>query len=166
MTIVALGEEATERGERLADRIVAGSSASYVGNATEDVLVHSLLSLVHEDDTILREPVPPLSTLLPAPPERPYAGLGPGNVAPPGWRRLQLALPPRLFDDLAGAAAGSDMPLETWLADELERLTAWPTRPWRRENGWDDDVPPWLEDESPRHGEWPMSPVVPLDRFA
>ncbi|MGH8939049.1 MAG: hypothetical protein ACRDV2_06830, partial [Actinomycetes bacterium] len=158
---VTLDDTAAERGSRLAERVLARASLKYGwGYDTPDRLVCALLALLHDDDRVLREPVAPLHTLLPAePPARPEPDPMTRRSAGPYDVPLQLFLRPEVYDELGDAADRSGTPLGDWVAGELSRLVAWPALPpeLRYEEVYGDEVAV--------RGEWPASPVLRLDRF-
>jgi hypothetical protein len=158
---VSLNDTAAERGDQLAERVLAGAPRAYRwGLDRPDRLAHSLFALLHLDDGLLREPVAPLHTLLPAePPNRAESEPVLRRSAGPHDVHLRLLLPPEVYGGLSDAAALDGTPVEDWVAAELRRLAAWPAAPYASRH---DDT---YDDELALSGEWQTSPVLRLDRF-
>lgn len=134
---VDVDDDMRQRGKQLAARLTAQlEPGAYDGHRRHDV-AHALLRLLHEDDDVLRQPVPPLQRLFPAPqPETRQLPAGAFDA-----RTLHVKLSPEVYAGLAEAADEVGIPVDTWVADELTRLHAWPRRPWP------DVYAPWLDDE-------------------
>ncbi|MGH8939267.1 MAG: hypothetical protein ACRDV2_07945, partial [Actinomycetes bacterium] len=107
----------------LEERLAPGS---YDGHRRRAV-ASAVLELLHEDDAVLRQPAPPLQRLSPAPPPDTddYGRAGAFDT-----RTLHVELSPQVYAALIEAAGGAGVPVDTWVADELARLHAWPRRPW------------------------------------
>lgn len=115
---VVIDEAAEKRGERLIELLTARSrSRSYGRFERHAAASQGLLALLAEDDELLREPVPPLSSLLPAPPKELRESSW--DVAPPFWATVQIHLPPELYGHLDQVARATGERLEHWLADQL-----------------------------------------------
>jgi hypothetical protein len=116
-----------QRGEQLTARLDERlSRRSYAGSRRHEVAT-ALLRLLHEDDDLLRQPVPPLRRLFPPP--RPDARRF-GPLGSLDTMTLHVALPPQVYADLVEAADDAGVPVNMWVADELARLLAWPRPPW------------------------------------
>jgi hypothetical protein len=144
---VELDGDADKRGDALAELLPrAGTGYSYGYGERSDAVVRDLLTLLHRDPGLLREPVPPLREVIPQP--APPAWRAPLTPAPPpGRRAVEAFVPPWLLMSVEDAAAEAGQPVAVWLGDEIERLVSWPSRP-AGTPGWPDDpLPP-----SPRGG--------------
>lgn len=91
---------------------------------------------------MLRQPVPPLSRLFPAP-KPDTVRHGPAGTFP--TTTLRVPLSPEVYASLAEAADYDGVPVDTWVADELARLFAWSGRACFDRYGGAPE--PWLEDE-------------------
>lgn len=115
---VVIDEAAEKRGERLIELLTAGNrNRSYGHFERHTAASQRLLALLAEHDDLLREPVPPLSSLLPAPPEERRESSW--DVAPPFWATVRIHLPPELYGHLDQVARATGERLEHWLADQL-----------------------------------------------
>jgi hypothetical protein len=131
VSVVVLDEAAKKRGEALAE-LLADSSRQQAHGYSErlETAGPALLALLAGDDDLLREPVPPLSALLPAPrQERARHSVW---EAPPFWPTVPVHLPPELYDRFDDVARDQGVPVGHWLAEQLEKLAHWPyVRPGR-----------------------------------
>lgn len=138
---IDVDDEVRQRGEQLTARLNARLSLRpHAGHPRHDV-AQALLELLHEDDDLLGEPVPPLRRLFPAPPPdtRRYGPTGSVEST-----TLHVTVPPQVYAGLVEAADDVGVPVNIWLADELARLHTWPRRPWLDDTGrftepWGDD---------------------------
>jgi hypothetical protein len=128
LSAVVLDDAAVERGARLAELLGLLRSQGYLGMsdhvARRATASEGLLSLLAKDDDLLRDPVPPLSSLLPAPAEvlRRSAWAAP----PPFWRAVEVRLSPELYERFDDAAGFVGEPVGRWLEAQLEWLADWP----------------------------------------
>lgn len=139
---VEVDDGVRQRGEQLAARLEERlAPGSYDGHRRRAV-ASAVLELLHEDDAVLRQPAPPLQRLSPAPPPDTddYGRAGAFDT-----RTLHVELSPQVYAALIEAAGGAGVPVDTWVADELARLHAWPRRPWPDRYG--GFAEPWLDDE-------------------
>ena len=135
---VSVDGSAKERGERLAARLEASAGPQYRYAYRTSGVGQALLRLLYEDETLLREPIPPLSQLLPEPPVSPWQHAP--IAAPPGHRRLALDLPDWLYGELEDSAASDGEPIGQWVTAELTRLARWPVLNPRRDDYFDPDA--------------------------
>ena len=145
MSSIDVDDDVRQRGDQLTARLDKRlGRRSYAGHRRLDV-AHALLELLHEDDDLLREPVPPLSQLFPAPPPDTRRYRSAGSVES---RTLHVAVSPQVYAGLAQAADDAGVPVDIWLADELARLHAWPRWPVVADGG--RFTEPWGDEE----GDW------------
>jgi hypothetical protein len=97
VSAVVIDDAAEKRGQRLVELLTDGDpKRDYDYYERRDMTGgQRLLGLIAEHDALLREPVPPLSDLLPVPPEevRRNSWLAP----PPYWQSVQVHLPPDIY---------------------------------------------------------------------
>jgi hypothetical protein len=118
---IIIDEAAQRRGERLVERLSAGNrNRSYGYFERHRAAGQGLLALLAEHDDLLREPVPPLSSLLPPPPEELRQNAW--DAAPPFWPTVHIHLSPELYGHLDQVARATGARLEHWLADQLAWL--------------------------------------------
>lgn len=153
---VVVDDDVRHRGERLAARLKERfPPRSFDIHRRHDVAA-ILLRLLVEDDDVLREPVPPLRRLFPAP--EPATHL----PADPFRTTLRVRLSPQVYASLVDAAAEAGVPLDAWVAGELDRLHAWPRRPWLDEDPRLTGAEPWPDEDAPDRRAFS---VVRLDRL-
>lgn len=151
---VEVDDDMRQRGEQLVARLEERCApGSYAGRGRLAV-PEAVLRLLHEDDEVLRRPVPPLRWLFPAD-TSPYRAVGSGEGA-----TVHVVLPPHVYDDLLEVADDAGVPVSTWVADELTRLHTWPHRLRVDQHG--PYAEPWhhFEDDL----DWRTSTVLRLDR--
>ena len=118
---VVIDEPAEKRGERLIELLTEANRHRTYGYFERDVAAGpGLLALLAHDDDLLREPVPPLSSLLPGPPEEPRRD--PWDAPPPFWPTVHIHLPPEVYGRLDEGARATGARLGHWLADQLAWL--------------------------------------------
>jgi hypothetical protein len=143
---VELDGDADKRGDALVELLPrAGTGYSFGYGSRHDDLVRDLLTLLHRDPALLRDPVPPLRELVPQP-APPAWQVPPAPAAPPGRSTVAAFVPPWLLDTVEEAAAEAGLPVAVWLGDEIARLVSWPSRPLGPPAWPDDPFPP------PRNG--------------
>jgi hypothetical protein len=110
-------ERALRAGEDLATRIRKRVRRPQrdSGEWVEKEVWAALLQLLGDDPDVLREPVAPLSELLPEYVHRPAAKLTPSDP-------IIVVLPQDLSDNLVEQAKFIGRPLDEWLTDQLEDL--------------------------------------------
>jgi hypothetical protein len=125
LSAVVIDQAAKDRGERLAGLLTKSHRLRDLSPCERRTAAgQELLTLLAEHDDLLREPAPPLSSLLPAPPEEPRHRSWDGP--PPFWATVQVHLPPELHMHLEDMALSRDKPLGRWLAEQLEWLAECP----------------------------------------
>jgi hypothetical protein len=156
---VDIDDDVRQRGEQLVARLEERSGSTGYDGSRRHHVATAVLRLLHEDDDLLRQPVPPLRRLFPppAPEARRYGPLGSFDTM-----TLRVSLPPQVYAELADAADEAGVPVDIWVAEELARLHAWPRPPWlddsdRFTQGWggDRDEPDWWA----RTGVRPIRPM-------
>jgi hypothetical protein len=126
VSAVVLDAAAEQRGEQLAALLKQGSRFGSGGyGRRHEAAGPGLLTLLTEDDDLLREPVPPLSLLLPAPPQEAWQNSW--DTAPPFWATVQVHLAPELYGHFEVVARSMGKPLGHWLAEQLEWFAECPT---------------------------------------
>ena len=136
VSVVELDDERRRRGDVLAHRLTTMSSGRVSWRRREDEVARPLLALVHGDDDLLREPLPPLSEICLATAPAPW-DLRP--TMPPAHVSMRTFVPDWVGRSLEDAAALVGLPVEIWLGRELARLASWPER-WSAPPVADDDV--------------------------
>lgn len=119
---VVIDDAAEKRGARLVELLTDGDpKRNYDYRERREVTGgQRLLGLVAEHDELLRDPVPPLSSLFPAPQEelRRHSWQAP----PPYWQTLQVHLPPDIHARLNQLAQMTGDQLDEWLVGQLAWL--------------------------------------------
>ena len=127
LTPVQIDDAARERGDQLAG-LLRGSTARQVWFPDSRDLVKTLLELVHRDDEVLREPVPPFSELFPEYLPKPVPP-GMATALPYAHRATTVVLPDEVHDTLSEVATRCGETVGQWLAAEVSRLVWWPHAP-------------------------------------
>lgn len=154
---VDVDDDVRQRGEQLVPRLEERiPTRSYALDRRHTAAGDALLMLLHEDDDVLRQPVPPLSRLFPAPEPDTHRYRPAGTFA---TTTLRVPLAPEVYAGLAEAADYHGVSVDTWVADELTRLYAWPHRPWFDRYGRAPE--PWLEDDEVECHDRALSLVRP-----
>lgn len=154
---VDVDDDLRQRGERLVARLEGRLAPGSNGGHRGHTVANAVLRLLHEDDEALRQPVPPLQRLFPAPAPDPRHYGQAGSV---DTKALHVVLSSQVYAGLVEAAAEAGVPVDTWVADELARLYAWPRLPGLDRYG--RFTEPWRADGD--ETDWGSSSVVPLDR--
>jgi hypothetical protein len=159
LTAVEIDDAARGRGDRLAG-LVRGSIARQVICPSSRDIAKAILSLVHEDKDVLRDPVPPLSDLFPELLPKPRAAT-PTRPVPPAQprapREVVLVLPDEVHESLAEEARHCGESVGEWLSTEVTRLARWPhAARWDAERGhdWYPDDEAELEADVLRFPRW------------
>ena len=133
VSMVVVDAAAEHRGERLAELLAKASSHRSNGYfERHQAAGPGLLTLLANEDDLLREPVPPLSLLLPAPPQEARQNswdTAPPfwDTAPPFWATAQVHLPLELYGHFEIVARSMGKPLGHWLAEQLEWFAECPS---------------------------------------
>jgi hypothetical protein len=129
VTPVDLDDDAQKRGDALLEQLPrAGTGYSFGLGGHQGTLASDLLTLLHGNPELLRDPVPPLSELVPQPaPPSWQTSLTP--APPPGCRAVEAYVEHWLVDELEEAAAEAGLSMPAWLGEEISRLVSWPRRP-------------------------------------
>jgi hypothetical protein len=138
---VELGDAAAKRGDQLTELLLqtrTGRSHGFGGPT--HAMVGELLTLLHRDPELLREPGPPLSEVAPRPAPPPWQLPIPSGP-PPGLGTAEAFVPLELLMSIADAAAVAGVAPAVWLGDEIARLADWPSSPIRPPT-WPDEPPP------------------------
>jgi hypothetical protein len=115
---VVIDEAAEKRGECLVERLSAGNrNGSFGYGERRKAASQGLLALLAEDDDLLREPVPPLSTLLPPPAAELRSPAW--DVPPPFWPTVHIHMSPELYGQLDQVAPAIGARLDHWLTDQM-----------------------------------------------
>jgi hypothetical protein len=117
---VVIDDAAEIRGARLVELLTEGNrreSHRYVER--RELSGQRLLGLIAEHDDLLRDPVPPLSSLFPAPPEELRRN---SLQRPPFWSVVQIHLPPDIHARLNHLAHMTGERLDEWLVGYLAWL--------------------------------------------
>jgi hypothetical protein len=118
---VVIDEAAEQRGERLIELLDGGNRyPGYGYSHRHKVAGQGLLALLAEHDDLLREPVPPLSSLLPAPPQEPRQSSWDAQL--PFGSTVHIHLSPELYGHLDQVARATGARLDHWLTDQLTWL--------------------------------------------
>jgi len=122
VSAVVIDDAAEKRGARLVELLTDGDPKQNYDyyERREMTSGQRVLGLIAEHDALLRDPVPPLSTLFPAPPEelRRNSWLAP----PPYWQTVQVHLPPDIHARLNQLADMTGDRLDEWLVGQLAWL--------------------------------------------
>jgi hypothetical protein len=114
---VVIDDAAEARGARLVELLTDGDpKRNYDCHERRELTGQRLLGVVAEHDDLLRDPVPPLSDLFPAPPE---------ELRRNSWQTrptLQVQLPPEIYARLNQSAHAMGERLDEWLAGQLAWL--------------------------------------------
>jgi hypothetical protein len=122
---VVIDDDAKNRGDQLVELLTgADRHLGHDHYSRQVTAARRLLNLLADDDDLLREPVPPLSSLLPAPPEP--LRQNSWQATPPLRPVVAIQLSPGLYDELDHIAGAIGLPLGFWLAEQLEWLADWP----------------------------------------
>jgi hypothetical protein len=121
---VVIDDAAEIRGARLVELLTEGNRReSYRYVERRELTGQRLLGLIAEHDDLLRDPVPPLSDLFPAPPEELRRN---SWQVPPYWATVQIHLPPDIHARLNQLAHLTGHRLDEWLVGQLSWLSAAP----------------------------------------
>ena len=120
MRAVVIDDAAEARGARLVEVLTDGDpKRNYDHRERRELAGQRLLGLVAEHDDLLRDPVPPLSDLFPAPPEELRRN---SWQVPPSWSAVQIHLPPDIYARLNHLAHLTGDRLDEWLVGHLAWL--------------------------------------------
>jgi hypothetical protein len=122
VSAVVIDAAAEKRGERLVELLTDGvPKRNYDYHERHEMTGgQRLLGLIAEHDDLLRDPVPPLSSLFPAPPEE--LRRNSWQASPPYWQALQIHLPPEIYARLSQSADATGERLDEWLVGQLAWL--------------------------------------------
>jgi hypothetical protein len=124
VSAVFVDDAAEVRGVRLVELLTEGNRReSYRYCERRELTSQRLLGLIAEHDDLLRDPVPPLSDLFPAPPEELRRNSWP---VPPYWSAVQIHLPPDIHARLSQLAHVTGDRLDEWLVGQLAWLAQAP----------------------------------------
>jgi hypothetical protein len=119
---VDIDDAAEKRGARLVELLTDGDPKRNYDYYERREMTggQRLLGLIAEHDELLRDPVPPLSSLFPAPPEE--LRRNSWQAPPPYWQTLQVHLPPDIHARLNQLAHMTGDRLDEWLVGQLAWL--------------------------------------------